>query len=107
MLVLVTDTVLGGLTYPLPFRHPAFLGTHHGDDTGDKRETRVKTTTPEPSSGGSLPVKGGAGALVDHLPVPLHLQVRLTVVAAVVLKLINSLHVENTTSSKTSFQSWE
>lgn len=37
------------------------------------------------------PVEGGAGAVVDHLPVALHLQVGIAVVAAVVLELVDGL----------------
>lgn len=37
------------------------------------------------------PIEGGAGAVIDHLTVALHLQIRLAVVTAIVLELVDGL----------------
>lgn len=52
-----------------------------------RRPQAPRGTRPRPHS----PVERGAGAVIDHLPVALHLQVRIAVVAAVVLELVDGL----------------
>lgn len=45
------------------------------------------------------PVEGGAGAVVDHLAVALHLQVGVAVVAPVVLELVDGLQARRAVST--------
>lgn len=87
------------VTYPLPFRYPTFLRTHHGDHTVDIKEkdqdnSLIHGNILHHCLSRCLPIKRGTGAFIDHLPVPLHLKVRLAVVTAVVFKLINSLKIK-------------
>lgn len=94
------------LTDPLPLGDPAVLRAHHGDDPAGGMAVRGPlpagwphcATSVSPRSWGTAagprphsPVEGGAGAVIDHLAVSLHLQVRLAVVTAIILELVDGL----------------
>lgn len=46
------------------------------------------------------PIEGGAGAVIDHLAVALHLQIRLAVVTAIILKLVDGLRGQGPAGSR-------
>lgn len=48
------------------------------------------------------PIKGGAGAVIDHLTVALHLQIRLAVVTAIILELVDGLREQRVSEAGTS-----
>lgn len=66
---------------------------HTGNIGKDLDNTLIYEKTLDHCWNKCLPIKWGTCAFIDHLPVPFHLKVWLTIVTAVIFKLINSLKI--------------